>query len=178
MKVHRLFAFLLFVAADAHAFIQRVVFNADVVASGCHAVVDVDGVSGGRLIFDTFRKATMSPVPSRDFTVRLYEAGASIEGCSAFLVGRVATLSFGNQGQLDARGVVTRGAGDGIRIDVRAVDAQADFREALTLASHKVNYPVEVAARGVFRFRVRPVFPEDVRAGEYSGALTFVVSYQ
>ncbi|ECQ4629294.1 fimbrial protein, partial [Salmonella enterica] len=28
------------------------------------------------------------------------------------------------------------------------------------------------------RFRAQPVFPADVKAGEYNGALTFVVTYQ
>ncbi|ECI2686065.1 fimbrial protein, partial [Salmonella enterica subsp. enterica] len=34
------------------------------------------------------------------------------------------------------------------------------------------------ASQGQFRFRAQPVFPADVKAGEYTGALTFVVSYQ
>ncbi|PVK27302.1 fimbrial protein, partial [Salmonella enterica subsp. enterica serovar Braenderup] len=113
-----------------------------------------------------------------DFTVRLYEHGATVQGCSAFKAGQVATLDFGNPGQLDAGGVVTRGAGDGIRVDVRAVDTQADYRGRLTQGCHSVNYPVDFAARGQFRFRAQPVFPADVKAGEYAGALTFVVTYQ
>ncbi|EJU0112915.1 fimbrial protein, partial [Escherichia coli] len=28
------------------------------------------------------------------------------------------------------------------------------------------------------RFRAQPVFPANVKAGEYTGALTFVVTYQ
>lgn len=67
-------------------------------------------------------------VSPRDFTVRVYESGAMVKGCSAFEVGLVAALDFGNPGQLDAGGVVTRGAGDGIRVDIRAVDAEADYR--------------------------------------------------
>ncbi|EKR8900496.1 fimbrial protein, partial [Escherichia coli] len=114
----------------------------------------------------------------RDFTVRLYESGATVQGCSAFQAGRVATLDFGNPGQLDAGGVVTRGAGDGIRVDVRAVDTQADYRGRLTQDSHSVNYPVDFAVKGQFRFRAQPVFPANVKAGEYTGALTFVVTYQ
>lgn len=39
----------------------------------------------------------------------------------------------------------TRGAGDGIRVDVRAVDAQADYQGRLTQDSHSVNYPVGFA---------------------------------
>lgn len=69
--------------------------------------------------------------------------------------------------------MVTRGAGDGIR-----VDAQADYRGRLTQDSHSVNFPVEFAAKGLFRFRAQPVFPANVKAGEYTGALTFVITYQ
>ncbi|HAX5274205.1 TPA: type 1 fimbrial protein [Escherichia coli] len=174
------FAFLLLVGSGfSHASVQRTVFSADVVASACHVVVDADGTGNSAwLTFGTYRKSTGISVPPRDFTVRLYESGATVQGCSAFQAGQVATLDFGNPGQLDAGGVVTRGAGDGIRIDVRAVDAQADYRGRLTLENHSVNYPVDFADRGQFRFRAQPVFPANVKAGEYLGSLTFVVAYQ
>ncbi|TLI90781.1 fimbrial protein [Escherichia sp. E4736] len=159
--------------------VQKIIFNADVVASACHVEVDADETgNSSHLTFDTYRKSLQASVPPREFTVRLYESGATVQGCSAFLAGQIATLDFGNPGQLDTAGVVTRGAGDGIRIDVRAVDAQADYRARLTLTNHSVNYPVDFAARGQFRFRAQPIFPANVKAGEYTGALTFVVTYQ
>lgn len=37
---------------------------------------------------------------------------------------------------------------------------------------------MEFAAKGQFRFRAQPVFPANVKAGEHTGALTFVVTYQ
>ncbi|APJ70077.1 K88 fimbrial protein A [Escherichia coli] len=158
--------------------VQRTIFSADVVASACHVVIDGNGTGQGQLTFDTFRKSSGMPVQSQEFTVRLYENGATVQGCSAFQAGQVATLDFGNPGQLDAAGVITRGAGDGIRVDVRAVDAQADYRERITQANHTVNYPVNFATKGQFRFRAQPVMPADVKAGEYTGALSFVVTYQ
>ncbi|MFI0605399.1 fimbrial protein [Escherichia coli] len=172
--------FLLLVAGVfSHAAVQKTAFSADVVASTCHVVVEADSSgNSGRLTFGTYRRSTGASVPPRDFTVRLYESGATVQGCSAFKAGQIATLDFGNPGQLDAGGVVTRGAGDGIRVDVRAVDAQADYRGRLTQDRHSVNYPVEFAAKGQFRFRAQPVFPANVKAGEYTGALTFVVTYQ
>ncbi|HBA7358272.1 TPA: fimbrial protein [Escherichia coli] len=171
--------FLFSLCGGGEASTQRIVFSADIVASACHVVVDADSNgNSGQLTFGTYRKSTGSPVPPRDFTVRLYESGATVQGCSAFQAGRVATLDFGNPGQLDAGGVVTRGAGDGIRVDVRAVDTQADYRGRLTQDSHSVNYPVDFAVKGQFRFRAQPVFPANVKAGEYTGALTFVVTYQ
>ncbi|EFA4233676.1 K88 fimbrial protein FaeC [Escherichia coli] len=180
MRKISLFIFLFLAGGGvSHAAVQKTVFSADVVASACHAVVDADSTgNSGRLTFGTYRKSTGAPVPPRDFTVRLYEPGATVQGCSAFLAGQVATLDFGNPGQLDAAGVVTRGAGDGIRVDVRAVDTQADYHGRLTQDNHSVKYPVDFAAKGQFRFRAQPVFPADVKAGEYSGALTFVVTYQ
>lgn len=162
----------------SHAIIQKTVFSADMVASACHVVVDADSTgNNGQVTFGIYRKSTGTPVPPRDFTVKLYESGATVQGCSAFLAGMVATLDFGNPGQLDAIGVVTHGAGDGIRVDVRAVDASADYRDRLTQDTHSVNYPVDFAARGQFRFRAQPIFPANVKAGEYTGALTFVVTY-
>lgn len=159
---------------------QRTIFDVMVIASTCHVVVDTENSVGnsGRLIFSTYRKSMPSSVPSQDFTVRLFESGSTVQGCSAFRAGQIATLDFGNPGQLDAGGVVTRGVGDGIRVDVRAVDVQADYRGRLTQSNHSVNYPVEFATKGQFRFRAQPMFPANVKAGEYTGALTFVVSYQ
>lgn len=172
--------FLVLLAGEgAHASVQKTIFSADVMASTCHVVVDADSSgNSGRLTFGTYRKSTGTSVPPRDFSVRLYESGATVQGCSAFLVGKIATMDFGNPGQLDAGGVVTRGAGDGIRVDVRAVDAEADYRGRLTQDNHSVNYPVDFAVRGRFRFRAQPVIPANVKAGEYAGGLTFVVTYQ
>lgn len=158
--------------------VQRTLFSADVVSSACHVVVEAVGNGGSRLTFDTYRKSTAAAVPPRDFILRLYESGATVQGCSAFQVGQVASLEFGNPGQLDAGGVVTRGAGNGIRVAVKALDAQADFRGRLTEANSHVNYPVDFAAKGQFSFRAQPVIPSGVKAGEYSGALSFVVIYQ
>lgn len=74
--------------------------------------------------------------------------------------------------------MVTRGAGDGVRVDVRAVDTQADYRGRLTQDSHSVNYPVEFAAKGQFRFSCAAGVSGEREGGEYTGALTFVVTYQ
>ncbi|EDA1880962.1 k88 fimbrial protein A [Salmonella enterica subsp. enterica serovar Typhimurium] len=63
-------------------------------------------------------------------------------------------------------------------MDVRAVDVQANYHGRLTQDIHSVNYPADFASRGQFRFRALPVFPANVKAGEYTGALTFVVTYQ
>ncbi|ENU0583487.1 fimbrial protein [Salmonella enterica] len=164
-KIKILFLLLLAGGGLSHASVQKTLFSADVVASACHVVVDADGTGSSRLTFGTYRKSSAAPVPPRDFTVRLYETGATVQGCSAFLAGQIATLNFGNPGQLDGQGVVTRGAGDGIRIDVRAADTQADFRGRITQANHEVKYPVDFAAKGQFRFRAQPVFPADVKAG-------------
>lgn len=104
------------------------------------------------------------------------EACGEIETAHPGYLGSQDIFYVGNPGQLDGQGVVTRGAGDGIRIDVRAADTQADFRGRITQANHEVKYPVDFAAKGQFRFRAQPVFPADVKAGEYNGALTFVVT--
>ncbi|HEC4763940.1 TPA: fimbrial protein, partial [Escherichia coli] len=98
--------FLLLVAGVfSHAAVQKTVFSADVVASTCHVVVEADSSgNSGRLTFGTYRRSTGASVPPRDFTVRLYESGATVQGCSAFKAGQIATLDFGNPGQLDAGG--------------------------------------------------------------------------
>lgn len=107
-KIKILFLLLLAGGGLSHASVQKTLFSADVVASACHVVVDADGTGSSRLTFGTYRKSSAAPVPPRDFTVRLYETGATVQGCSAFLAGQIATLNFGNPGQLDGQGVVTR----------------------------------------------------------------------
>ncbi|EMB3556322.1 fimbrial protein, partial [Escherichia coli] len=60
---------------------QKTIFSADVVASACHVVVDADSTgNSGRLTFGTYRKSTGASVPPRDFAVRLYESGATVQG--------------------------------------------------------------------------------------------------
>ena len=157
---------------------QRIIFTATVVASACHVRVDADGVGNNRLTFSTYRKSSGIAVPPRDFTLRVTESGSTLPGCSAFLAGQLATLQFGNTGQLDAGGVVTRGAGDGVRISVQATDPQVNFRGRLTEWHNSVSYPTDFAAKGLFHFRAQPIMPADVKAGEYHGALAFVVTYQ
>lgn len=174
-----LLIFVLFpVSSEADMHRQLNVFSAHIVSSACHVQVDADGPGNNLLTFETYRKSLSSPVPGRDFTVRLSESGSAVPGCSAFLVGQMATIQFGNPGQLDAGGVVTRGAGDGVRIVVQATDPQADYRERIMSGRDSVSYPVDFAAKGRLHFRARPVIPDTVRAGEYSGALAFVVTYQ
>lgn len=157
--------------------IHRIIFNANVVASTCHAIVDADGIGNNMLTFETYRKSNRTAVPPETFTIRLYESDSSLIGCSAFLSGKVASLQFGNEGQLDSKGVITNGAGGQVRIDVRAIDAQADYRNVVTNKKNEINYPAEFASKGQFRFEAKPIIPDDVRAGEYSGALSFVVTY-
>ena len=178
--IMHLFIFMSFITqANTSSFpMQRIIFSADIVASACHVRVDADGTRNNLLSFPPYNKSTRQAVQPRDFVVRLYESGATTQGCSAFLVGKIATLKFGNPGQLDSGGVITRGAGDGVRIDIRAIDGQADWHERLTGERDRVNYPVKFASQGQFRFSAQPLFPSNVRAGEYNGSLSFVVTYQ
>lgn len=115
-KIKILFLLLLAGGGLSHASVQKTLFSADVVASACHVVVDADGTGSSRLTFGTYRKSSAAPVPPRDFTVRLYETGATVQGCSAFLAGQIATLNFGNPGQLDGQGVVIRAANRAARL--------------------------------------------------------------
>lgn len=157
---------------------QKNIFTATVVASSCHIRIDADGFDNNLLTFGTFHKSSGTLVAPRTFTVNLLETGATLPGCSAFLTGHIASMKFGNPGQLDSAGVVTRGAGDGVRIYVQAIDTQADYRGRLTDKHDSINYPTDFAAKGLFRFRAKPVMPDTVLPGSYSGALAFVVTWQ
>lgn len=157
---------------------SRVNINAQVVASSCRVVVQADGMNNSTLSLGTYNKATGAGGEAKPFSIWLFEDGSMSVGCSALLVGAIATVRFGNSGQLDDGGVVTRGAGDGVRVEVRALDSEADFRDAITLSADSVRYPVDFAAKGVLRFQAQPVYLDKSQVGQYSGSLAFVVSYQ
>lgn len=156
---------------------QRVVVHAVAVASACRVVVEGDSVGSNRLSFGVYNKGTGNAPVARPLTFWLYEEGATIPGCSAFLVSPLASVRFGNLGQLDAGGVITRGAGGHVRVDIRAADPQADYRGAITVQSAQVNYPSAFAAQGRLAFLAKPVALEQASAGEYRGTLSFVVTY-
>lgn len=156
---------------------QRVVIHAMVVASACRVVVEGDSMGSNRLSFGVYNKSTGELPAARSLIFWLYEDGATIPGCSAFMVAPLATVLFGNPGQLDEGGVVTRGAGDHVRVDIRAADEQADNRGVVTSQNARVNYPSNFAAQGRLAFLARPVALEQATAGEYRGTLSFVVSY-
>ncbi len=66
-------------SAAFHAAGAASVFSMDFVASACHVVVEADSSgNSGRLIFGTYRKSSGASVPPSDFTVRLYESGATV----------------------------------------------------------------------------------------------------
>ncbi|MFQ2048365.1 fimbrial protein [Aeromonas veronii] len=164
-------------ATEMRVMTQRTVLNATAVASVCRVVVDADGIGNHRLSFGVYNKALGGEVPAKDFTLWLYEEGATVPGCSAFTVAPLASVAFGDPGQLDDGGVVTRGAGERVRIDVRATDEQASYRGPLTAQYRQVQYPSGFAADGRLAFRAKPVNVAQANAGEYRGTLSFVVSY-
>lgn len=164
-------------AALTRIMTQRVVVHAVAVASACRVVVEGDSVGNNRLSFGVYNKSTGELPAARPLTFWLYEEGATVPGCSAFQVAPLATVQFGNPGQLDEGGVMTRGAGDHVRVDVRATDEQADNRGAVTSQNARVNYPSVFASQGRLAFMARPVALEQASAGEYRGTLSFVVSY-
>lgn len=164
-------------AALTQVMAQRVVVHAVAVASTCRVVVEGDSVGSNRLSFGVYNKGIGNPPIARPLTFWLYEEGATLPGCSAFLVSPLASVRFGNPGQLDQGGVTTRGAGGHVRVDIRAADPQADYRGVITAQSAQVNYPSAFAAQGRLAFQAKPVALEQASAGEYQGTLSFVVTY-
>ncbi|MDI2145868.1 fimbrial protein [Pseudomonas sp. ITA] len=164
-------------AALTQVMTQRVIVHAIAVASACRVVVEGDSVGSNRLSFGVYNKGAGNPPVARPLTFWLYEEGATIPGCSAFLVSPLASVHFGNPGQLDEAGVTTRGAGGHVRVDIRSTDSQADYRGAITAQNAQVNYPSTFAAQGRLAFTAKPVALEQASAGEYRGTLSFVVTY-
>ncbi|MCD4506098.1 fimbrial protein [Chromobacterium piscinae] len=157
---------------------SRVTLSAHLVASTCSIKVQGDEFGSNVLTLGVYDKAQGGELPPKEFTLWAYEDGATVPGCSAFLVAPKALISFGNPGQLDDQGVVTQGAGNQIRIDVRAKDEEASYRLKINSEKSVVEYPSRFAEKGKFSFQAQPINLDKATAGEYSGSLSFVVTYQ
>ncbi|MGS0640017.1 fimbrial protein, partial [Citrobacter sp. VF227] len=74
----------------------------------------------------------------------------------------------------------TAGAGDRVRIHVSALDNQASHKDTITDAPDRrvVTYPVTFAALGQLRFAAVPAGLDKAEAGEYTGQLAFVITYE
>ncbi|WP_336285919.1 fimbrial protein [Citrobacter arsenatis] len=165
--------------AGGPLFTTRVVMEGELVASACR--VEVNGRAGGNQVtFPEYSRGLKNTIPPQEIQLRLFDDGATVQGCSAFRAGKLVRMTFGNAGQLDARGVVTSGAGDQVRIQVRALDAEASHRNIITSTGdeNQVTWPVGFAAQGLLRFEAVPAGLENAQAGQYSGQLSFVLTYE
>ncbi|PSW22709.1 hypothetical protein C9J21_22295, partial [Photobacterium phosphoreum] len=115
------------VASPTLALRSRVNISGTVVASACSVVIDGGSSHQGLIDFGVYNKngVNQQGVVNKPFTIKFYEKQSTVPGCSAFLAGdnRV-TFSFGNHSltQLDERGVITKGAGNNIRIAIASTD--------------------------------------------------------
>ncbi|MEM5507214.1 fimbrial protein [Shewanella frigidimarina] len=154
-----------------------------VVSSICSVEVEHNASNSGVINFGEHNKATQSGINSEQlFWVKLYENQSTSPGCSAFALGsnRV-SLKFGDRivGQLDGLGVVTHGAGDGVRIAISSTDSEKVSSTNVITANHsELFYSQIFASKGVFGFRANAVHLELATPGTYSGALSLTVSYQ
>lgn len=175
---------LVSVAAYAESPLLKTTVSIDgiVVGSSCSVVVD-NGVSrSGVIDFGLYNTAMRSGPVDKPFQIKLYEKGSVDAGCSAFLAGSgLVTFSFGDKeaGQLDKQGVVTQGAGDGVRIAITSTDiGKVSSTQVVSSVMPKLTYPKDFASLGVFGFNARAVGLESASAGSYHGSLSLVVSYQ
>ncbi|ODS05578.1 fimbrial protein [Vibrio scophthalmi] len=170
------------VSAESSLLQTTVSIDGVVVASACSVAVD-NGVSrSGVVDFGLYNTATRHGNVEKQFQIKLYEQGATEAGCSAFLAGtKLVTFTFGDKaaGQLDERGVVTSGAGGGIRIAITSTDAgKVSSTQVVNSAMPELAYPRDFASQGVFGFNARAVGLESASPGSYHGSLSLVVSYQ
>lgn len=150
-----------------------------VVASTCSVSVESEGSQDGVINFGQYNQAKEEGGLTKPFSVKLYEIGASEPGCSAFLAGiGDVSLTFGNQGQLDTKGVVTHGAGDNIRVAITAIDTEASNHKVITSKNAKLTYPKIFSTKGVFNFNAKAEGLDAATLGDYRGSLSLVVSYK
>ncbi|MGL5236688.1 MAG: fimbrial protein [Plesiomonas shigelloides] len=160
----------------------RTELEGTVVSSVCSIAIEGDRGRLGVIDLGQYNQATHQGSGGKTFWLKLYEEGATLPGCDAFLAGGdKVTLTFGDKNlqQLDARGVITRGAGDGVRLRISSLDANnVSSVEPLTFIHQTLSYPTSFAAKGVFGFRVQPTGLNLAKAGVYQGELSVVVSYK
>ncbi|ARR51830.1 type 1 fimbrial protein (plasmid) [Photobacterium damselae subsp. damselae] len=150
-----------------------------VVASACSVSVESEGSQNGVINFGQYNQAKEKGGLIKPFSIKLYEIGASVPGCSAFLAGiGDVSLTFGEQGQLDTQGVVTHGAGNNIRVAITAVDNEASHHKVITSKNAKLMYPKIFSTRGVFNFNAKAEGLDSATPGDYRGSLSLVVSYK
>ena len=169
------------VAAEDVAFKSQVMISGVVVSSVCSVIVSSGTSKRGIIDFGEYNKATHSGSGTYPFSLYLYEDGATDTGCDAFLAGKdFVDITFGGNGnqQLDARGVITSGAGDNIRIEVIPTDVSASTRAPITINNNVVSYDKNFAAKGIFNFNATPQGLNDAAVGQYSGRLSIIISYK
>ncbi|HFT1981073.1 TPA: hypothetical protein RG830_004149 [Vibrio vulnificus] len=118
---------------------------------------------------------------SQTFQVIVYEDNIDNPGCSAFLAGKdMVSLKFGDISgkQLDEYGVVTFGAGNGVRISVSATDAEASSSDTITSTHNELFYKPEFASNGKFGFVASVTNIEKASVGAYQGSLSLIISYR
>nr|WP_052679366.1 hypothetical protein [Vibrio parahaemolyticus] len=118
---------------------------------------------------------------SLTFQVIVYEDSIDNPGCSAFLAGKdMVSLKFGDISgkQLDEYGVVTFGAGNGVRISVSATDAEASSSDTITSTHNELFYKRDFASKGEFGFLASVTNIEKASVGTYQGSLSLIISYR
>ena len=155
-----------------------------VVGSVCSVVVESDASRSGIISFGAYHKNRVSSDFSghKAFQVKLFEDNASDPGCSAFSAGSgLVKFTFGDDSvrQLDDNGVITKGAGDNIRIAISSTDTGVvSDRNKITANNSVLTYPKDFAVKGVFGFMAVAEGLDTAKIGDYHGSLSLVVTYQ
>lgn len=152
------------------------------VSSTCSVAIEHQSSESGLIDFGELDLSREQVGRKKYFEIKLYEGRSMEPGCTALLASTVPVqLKFGERavGQLDANGVVTKGAGDGIRVQVSSIDAnEVSSLEPITSENSSLIYSKSFAAKGVFRFVAEPVDLGSATTGSYYGSLSVLVAYQ
>jgi type 1 fimbria pilin len=161
---------------------KTIFFDGVVVGSTCKVSVESEGSARGVVDFGNYNKSVNSGSALKRFRVIVSENNTASPGCQAFLAGNeMVKLKFGdeNSKQLDRYGVVTKGAGDLVRIAIYSEDTgQVSNTNKINSSNNVLLYPKSFAAKGVFSFRALAEGLETATPGSYSGTLSLVVTYK
>jgi len=170
------------VVASELSFENHISIIGTAVSSACSVTIESGSSQNGIVDFGIYDKSAQIGTVNEYFSLNIRESGSNSNGCSAFKAGNnLVTVSFGDSGnnQLDDEGVITHGAGDGVRIEIVATDKnEASSLKPITINNNHIQYKQAFALNGKFNYMATAKHLDSASVGDYYGSLSVVFTYK
>ncbi|GAL14522.1 hypothetical protein JCM19233_5534 [Vibrio astriarenae] len=159
---------------------NRVVFTGMLKVPTCSYDILAEGISSNNIDFGNIHADYLDKSP-RYFSIVITENDSDKLGCSSLeMISDVVTVSFGdnNNDQIDLNGVITHGAGDGIRVRIKAIDSFASNNDYINSENKTIHYSSEDLSGGLARYSAELLYSSGRPApGSFSGTVSVVIAY-